>query len=108
MNSVGFCVIYQFKVKHGAEEMFQSGWSRVTEEVRDSRGGLGSRLHLSDDGWWIAYAQWPNRDAWERSQQMDLIDAEAAQMMAESIVDRKTPILLAPQIDYLEPNKETT
>lgn len=27
-------------------------------------GALGSRLHQVDDGSWLAYAQWPDRERW--------------------------------------------
>lgn len=73
----------------------------MTLAIRENRAGLGSRLHLADDGWWVAYAQWPDREAWERSQAMQTADAEAAQMIAESIEERMPPILMEPKIDLL-------
>lgn len=49
-SKTNFCVIYRFKVRPGSEETFQLGWRRVTEEIRDNRGGLGSQLHLGENG----------------------------------------------------------
>lgn len=98
---IGFCVIYRFKVHTGAEESFRQGWERLTEAIRDKRGGLGSRLHLADDGWWVAYAQWPDRETWERFQQMDTVDEVAAQTVNESVAERKPPILMEAKIDLL-------
>ena len=101
-ESVGFSVIYRFKVCPEKEETFRNGWSRMTEAIRDTRGGLGSRLHLAADGIWVAYAQWADKSAWERSREMEPADIEAAQMMAESIEESLPPMLLEPIIDLLE------
>ena len=96
-----FCVIYRFKLRPGSEASFKEGWRRLTEEIRDQRGGLGSRLHHGEDGWWYAYAQWLDRAGWERSQDMQAQDTEAVQLMADAIEKRKPPILLEPEIDLL-------
>ena len=100
-NNIGFCVVYRFKIRPGSEDRFRQGWTRMTEVIRDQRSGLGSRLHLSDDGWWLAYAQWPDRETWDRSQQSETADAEAQQMMSDAIEERMPPILLEPKIDLL-------
>lgn len=73
-----FCVVYQLKVKSGREEDFRLAWHAVTKTLLDDYGSLGARLHKSEDGHWIAYAQWANRELWqeghvfveERSKQM--------------------------------------
>jgi beta-lactamase class D len=85
------------------EKSFMEGWSRLTEAIRKTRGGLGSRLHKSDSGWWVAYAQWPDRQTWESSQTVDESpDMEASHLMTEAIVERLAPILLEPIIDLLD------
>ena len=100
-DSIGFCVVYRFKVRAGLEEIFRQGWTRITREIRQRRSGLGSRLHLSDDGWWVAYAQWPDRETWERSREVQAMDIEAEQLMAESVAERLPPILMEPKVDLL-------
>jgi quinol monooxygenase YgiN len=60
-----FAVIYRFNVRHGFDEQFQSAWAERTREIQAQHGGLGSRLHRSPDGAWIAYAQWPDRATWD-------------------------------------------
>jgi quinol monooxygenase YgiN len=97
----GFCVLYRFKIRPGKEETFRDGWSRMTRAIRENRGGLGSRLHLADDGVWVAYAQWPDRNAWERSREMETADPAAARLMAESIEQSEEPMLLTPTNDLL-------
>jgi quinol monooxygenase YgiN len=102
-KSIKFCVIYTFKVRPEMEDSFMEGWSRLTEAIRETRGGLGSRLHKSDNGWWVAYAQWPDRETWESSQNVyESPDIEASNLMTESIEDRVPPILLEPIIDLLD------
>ncbi|MEZ4721920.1 MAG: antibiotic biosynthesis monooxygenase family protein [Flavobacteriales bacterium] len=66
-NSISFAVVYQFKVKNGMEETFIQAWKSLTELIAQYEGGLGSRLHKNQRGEFIAYAQWPNRAAWENS-----------------------------------------
>ena len=107
-KSINFCVIYTFKVRPGMEESFMEGWSRLTEAIRDTRGGMGSRLHKSDNGWWVAYAQWPDRQTWESSQaNSESPDIEASNLMTEAIEDRVPPILLEPVIDLLDTRADT-
>jgi len=60
-----FCVIYQWKVKPAQENEFRDTWRIITEAIFQQHGSLGSRLHRSDDGTWLAYAQWPDREHWE-------------------------------------------
>ena len=60
-----FCVIYQFVVKAGCEQQFIQAWQARTEEIKIEQGGLGSRLHRTSSGMWLAYAQWPSRDLWK-------------------------------------------
>lgn len=62
-----FCVVYQWSVKHDKEEQFRETWREITQAILQQHGALGSRLHKSDDGSWIAYAQWPDRKHWEHN-----------------------------------------
>ena len=48
-----FCVIYRWRLKPGHDDDFVAAWARLTRAIRDGRGGLGSRLHRSDDGLWV-------------------------------------------------------
>lgn len=61
-----FCVVYEFEVSRQNEQDFQDVWNQLTHIIKETRGGLGSRLHkdLSRDNIWIAYAQWPSKEAW--------------------------------------------
>ena len=101
-NRVGFCVVYRFKVRPDREADFQEAWRRLTEAYKRDRGGLGSRLHLAEDGLWVAYAQWPDKKTWEASRALGPPDDAAAGLMADAVEERLEPILLEPAIDLLQ------
>ena len=98
-----FCVLYRFVVRPGMEEAFVAAWREVTDAVGEQRGGLGSRLHLSDDGVWVAYAQWPDRATWERSRALGTPAPDASARMAEAIESHLPPLPLEPRADLLQP-----
>ena len=59
-----FCVVYEFKLRPDQHERFREAWHQVTRDVIVDYGSLGARLHSCDEDTWIAYAQWPDREAW--------------------------------------------
>ena len=59
-----FVVLYRWRIKKDHEEEFRAAWARATEKIAERYGALGSRLHRVDDGSWLAYAQWPDRERW--------------------------------------------
>lgn len=81
---VMFAVIYRWRVHHGKEEQFTSGWHRVTAGIHKGCGSYGSRLHQADDGTWVAYARWPDATAREQCQD---IDAEGLALMRDAIAE---------------------
>ncbi len=100
-TKVGFAVIYRWRIRTGLEEQFQQAWATITKLFMAERGALGSRLHQVDDGTWIAYAQWPTRQAWERSRELGPADPNASELMAEATEESFEPVLLHPVQDYL-------
>lgn len=84
-----FCVIYRMRVPAEQEQRFIKCWRELTRLIRRQRGGLGSRLHRDSDGSFLAYAQWPTREAWvagraaEESAEM----SAAREAMAETGVE---------------------
>ena len=52
-------------------------------------GGLGSRLHRSEDGSWIAYAQWPHKDAWEAAGKSSPTVSTARDLMNAAITSHE-------------------
>lgn len=96
-----FIVLYRWRVKEGEEGRFREGWRRLTEEIFSRRGSYGSRLHRAEDGTWVAYAQWPDRRAWEMSQGEAAVDAEAQEMMRRSAEMSHPPMLMEVTDDLL-------
>ena len=62
-----FTVIYQFIVKPNAKTAFIQAWKALTELIYNHESSLGSRLHLTEDGTYLAYAQWPSKEVWKSS-----------------------------------------
>jgi hypothetical protein len=67
---------------------------------------LGSRLHRVADGTWLAYAQWPNRHAWETTKVTTAEAEEALRRFQDTIEERLEPLLLEPVADYLVANSK--
>ena len=94
-------MIYRWELRADLEKSFQEAWKTVTESIALHRGGLGSRLHRTEDGVWLAYAQWPSKDAWEASRVLGAVDEEASEAMRAAIEKAYEPILLHPVADLL-------
>jgi hypothetical protein len=79
-----FTVIYCWRVKEDCQEKFREGWRRATEAIYQNYNSLGSRLHKCEDGRWMAYAQWPSKEAWQMMRDNLTMDTEAFAMMRDS------------------------
>jgi heme-degrading monooxygenase HmoA len=101
-HAIGFAVIYRWEIKEGREESFRQAWEMITLDIKEMRGGLGSRLHQADDGTWYAYAQWPSRETWANSQEHGSVNEEASALMAEAVEKSFDPIPLKPVRDLLD------
>jgi len=83
-----FCVVYQWTVKPGKEDEFRSTWRGITEAIFRQHGSLGSRLHRSLEGDWLAYAQWPDRAHWENQAEtigVDLLRSQQSDCLSEEM-----------------------
>jgi len=84
-----FIVVYRWTVRDGYEDQFRRGWTTRTEEIKSEMGGLGSRLHRSEDGSWIAYAQWPSKHAWEAAGNAQQKPSAASDLMTAAITSHE-------------------
>lgn len=98
--SVGFVVIYRWRIHPDKERQFQEIWALNTRKIAEYCGGLGSRLHKADDGTWLAYAQWPDKETWEQSASIAW-GPERPEEMEAAIIERLPPTLLHPIADLL-------
>jgi hypothetical protein len=90
--------IYRWRLRDGAEGQFQQGWERMTLSIRRQCGSYGSRLHVCEDGTWVAYALWPDAEA-RAACEPD--DPEAAEVMSAAIATRYEPLRLEVVSDLL-------
>ncbi|WP_055640271.1 antibiotic biosynthesis monooxygenase [Streptomyces venezuelae] len=79
-----FAMVYRWRVSPGKEQLLIDGWHRVTMAIHQECGSYGSRLHKADDGTWVAYARWPDRETRERA---GTPDPEGEAMMREAILE---------------------
>ncbi|HUP91967.1 MAG TPA: antibiotic biosynthesis monooxygenase family protein [Solimonas sp.] len=90
----GFAVIYQWRIRAGKEAQFQQAWEKLTGLLRTERGARGSRLHRTDYGSWVAYAQWPDRATWERSCALHKLDEALSKQMLDAVEETWAPMLM--------------
>lgn len=55
-------VIYRGYIRPECEEEYQILWHQVAQYFIKHRGALGSCLHKAEDGQWVAYSRWPNKE----------------------------------------------
>ncbi len=56
-----FCVIYRAWVFPEKEEPYQKYWHIIANYFVKHRGAIGSCLHKTEEGYWLAYSRWPNQ-----------------------------------------------
>jgi len=98
-----FIVVYRWTVRDGLEDQFQRAWATRTEEIKQEHGGLGSRLHRSAEGSWIAYAQWPSREAWQAAGTGQRASSGAREQMAAAITSHEVLLQMEVVSDLLVP-----
>lgn len=100
-----FCVIYRFKVKDGLDAQLIDPWEELTELIYHHCGSLGSKLHTSQNAnEYIAYAQWPSREAWEAdgSAEFKTLASAPRQLMRDACDEIETLFELSPISDMLK------
>ena len=56
-----FAVIYRAYLKVGTESEYQHLWNLVVHYFVKHCGALGSCLHQTEEGFWLAYSRWPDK-----------------------------------------------
>ncbi|KTD55559.1 Modification methylase DpnIIA [Legionella santicrucis] len=62
-----FAVIYRAFIKPGLEMEYQEAWRKVASYFLQYRGALGSCLHKTNEGMWLAYSRWPDKETRDAS-----------------------------------------
>lgn len=112
-----FAVIYRSYIKPELEIEYQRLWKQIANYFIKYRGAIGSCLHKTEEGIWLAYSRWPDkatRDAsWpgDNAPSDDLPDAlkEAVIRIKEcGDPNRKLPEICMEIVDdLLLPNNKT-
>lgn len=56
-----FAIIYQGYAKPNREKEYQQLWHKIATYFVQNRGALGSCLHKTGEGLWLAYSRWPDK-----------------------------------------------
>ncbi len=96
-----YCVIYKFIIIEGKEKQFISSWKEVTEGFKAHCGALGSRLHKSRDGEYIAYAQWLSKEARDKAVLPESVVENSYKEMRNSCESVETLYEMTPVSDLL-------
>ena len=62
-----FAVIYRSYVKKDKEETYKKLWSEIATYFVAERGAIGSALHQAEDGMYLAYSRWPDKQTRDAS-----------------------------------------
>jgi len=84
-----FVAVYWWRVHPGKEEQFATAWARGTDLIRQKYGSYGSRLHRDGDGRFVGYAEWPDRETWQRAfdQKMDYDDPATRAAFVDAVAE---------------------
>jgi len=105
-----FAVIYRSFVKPGSESQYQQSWKQVAEYFIEHCGAIGSALHQTDEGMWLAYSRWPDKATRDASWPSDdLVSEKFPSEIINAIVtlkgcldpDRKFPDITMTVVDDL-------
>lgn len=99
---MSFAVVYRWRLKEGADGLeLRAAWEELTQALRREHGGLGSCLHRTADGEYLAYARWPDRKTWESSQALPSPAPEASRRMRACVDVAQPPLPLEIEADLL-------
>ena len=62
-----FAVIYRSYILPNKEAEYKSFWRQIANHFVQHRGALGSNLHKTEAGYWLAYSVWPDRETRDAS-----------------------------------------
>lgn len=87
-----YTVLYQWNVHHEKHDDFISGWEAVTDHYIANHASLGSKLHKISETSFMAFAQWPSKEARDIAFNLNDAPQSAVDKMQDSIVKTHTPV----------------
>lgn len=97
-------VLIEFEVIKGRDSKFIKAWEETTKYIYANFNSLGSRLHRSSTGKFIAYAQWPSIEEYESEHKWSFEGISARNRMRETLISEQATVLdiLTSEIDLLK------
>jgi len=83
--SPNFAVVYRFYVDPSKESKYIESWKEVSDYFIEHRGAIGSSLHKTEEGYWLAYSKWPDQKTRDASWQKDHHQTDLPQRIKEAI-----------------------
>src|SRR4029079_8393238 len=84
-----FAVIYRSYIKQELEDEYQRLWHQVANYFIQHRGAIGSCLHKTEDGIWLAYSRWPDKATRDASWSSDSTLRDLPHAINEAILKMK-------------------
>ncbi len=84
-----FAVIYRFYLKETKEKEYVTNWKKVAEYFMQERGAIGSNLHKTNEGYWLAYSLWPDQNTRDASWSKDEIKNDLPEKIQTAIANMK-------------------
>ncbi|NHK27252.1 hypothetical protein FF098_004990 [Parvularcula flava] len=97
---MSLAVLYQWKVDPDRIADFRLAWRELTKGFIEECGGLGSRLHHTKDGWWAAYARWPDEETRDKARLSEAY-VDASNVMKDVVLERRPEITMIVTDDLL-------
>ena len=85
-----FAVIYRGYVKPEHEKQYQEYWKAIATYFVKERGALGSTLHKTEEGMWVAYSKWPDKETRDISWPKTGINSEFSSDISAAIEGLKS------------------
>lgn len=96
-----YAVLYQWKVDPARIDDFRLAWRELTKGFKEECGAFGSRLHHTRDGWWAAYARWPDEETCEKAR-LSTVYRDASETMQQVVRERRPEISMIVTDDLLD------
>jgi len=87
-----FAVLYRGYLRPGKEAEYIECWKIISSYFVAERGAIGSTLHKTEEGMWVAYSRWPDRKTRDSSWPKDGEDAnsELPEKIRDAIIEIKS------------------
>lgn len=83
-----FAVIYRSYIKPELENEYQRLWKNIANYFIECRGAIGSCLHKTEDGIWLAYSRWPDRATRDASWSGENAPSETLPNEIREVIDK--------------------